>query len=294
VTTATLISAATVRNAVRRGVLFVVALLLAAAAWEFYKAVGPDKGGEVFGWRIIPKTSDRVMPHTWEIVAEFFDPEVRETPLVWQAVLGYSWFTFRLAVVGLLVGTVIGVGLAVLMTRFRIVERGLLPYVIASQTVPLIALAPQIATIAGNWGLPKWTWVSALGAFLAFFPIAVSTLNGLKAASPAALELMDAYAAGWWTTLMKLRFPAAVPSMVPGLKLAATASVIGVIVAEISTGLSGGIGKAALTYSQKATSEPAQVYTAVIGAAVLGLALFGVVVAFEAIVMRDRPTEATA
>ena len=66
----------------------------------------------------------------------------------------------RLAVVGLIAGTVIGVGLAVLMARFRIVERGLLPYVIASQTVPLIALAPQIATIAGNWGLPKWAWVS--------------------------------------------------------------------------------------------------------------------------------------
>ena len=152
--------------ALRRVSLFVVALVLAAAAWELYKAVGPEQGGEVFGWKIIPKTSDRVMPHTWQIGAEFFDPEVRDTPLVWRAVLGYSWFTFRLAVAGLLGGVVIGVGLAVLMTRFRIVERGLLPYVIASQTVPLIALAPQIATIAGNWGLPKWTWVSLLGAFL--------------------------------------------------------------------------------------------------------------------------------
>jgi len=105
---------------------------------------------------------------------------------------------------------------------------------------------------------------------------------------------MDSYAASWWTTLVKLRFPSAIPSIVPGMKLAATASVIGVIVAEISTGLSGGIGKAALTYSQKATSEPAQVYTAVIGAAALGLVLFGMVALLETSVMRNRPSEATS
>jgi NitT/TauT family transport system permease protein len=279
---------------VRRIGLFLVALVGVAMVWEVYKAVGPEQGGEIFGWKVIPKTNDRVMPHVWEMFAEFTEPEVRDTPLVWQAVLGYAWFTFRLAVAGLAFGALIGIGLAVLMARFRIVERGLLPYVIASQTVPLIALAPQIATIAGNWGLPKWTWVSTLGAFLAFFPITVAALKGLKSAPAESVELMDSYAAGWWTTLIKLRFPAALPSIIPGLKLAATASVIGVIVAEISTGLSGGIGKAALTYAQKATSEPAQVYTAVFGAAMLGLALFGLVVAFETVAMRGRPKEVSA
>lgn len=278
----------------RRTALFIAALALVAVSWEAWKAVGPEAGGEVFGWRIIPKTNDRVMPHSWEMFGEFFEPEVRDTPLVWQAVLGYAWFTFRLALVGLFAGAAVGISLAVLMARFRIVERGMLPYVVASQTVPLIALAPQVATIAGNWGLPKWMWVSMLGAFLAFFPITVATLRGLKSAPAASLELMDSYAASWWTTLVKLRFPSAIPSIVPGMKLAATASVIGVIVAEISTGLSGGIGKAALTYSQKATSEPAQVYTAVIGAAALGLVLFGMVALLETSVMRNRPSEATS
>jgi len=282
-----------ISRALRRSALFIVALGLVALSWEAWKAIGPEAGGEVFGWRIIPKTNDRVMPHTWEMLGEFFEPEVRDTPLVWQAVVGYTWFTFRLAVVGLIAGAVLGIGLAVLMARFRIVERGLLPYVIASQTVPLIALAPQVATIAGTWGLPKWTWVSLLGAFLAFFPITVATLRGLKAAPAASVELMDSYAASWWTILVKLRFPSAIPSIVPGVKLAATASVIGVIVAEISTGLSGGIGKAALTYAQKATSEPAQVYTAVIGAAVLGLVFFGLVALVETSLMRHRPREVT-
>jgi len=282
-----------IRQAARRSSLFVVALAAVAATWELYKVVGPETGGEVFGWAILPKSNDRVMPHTWEMIAEFFDSETRGTPLVWQAVLGYAWFTFRLALFGLFVGTVVGVGLAILMARFRVMERGLLPYVIASQTVPLIALAPQIATIAGNWGLPRWAWVSILGAFLAFFPISIAMLKGLSSAPDAAVELMDSYAASWWTTLVKLRLPASMGYLVPGMKLAATASVIGVIVSEISTGLAGGIGRATLQYAAKATSEPAQVYTALIGAGALGLLLYGFVVAMEFALMRNRPQEAT-
>ena len=258
------------------------------------QGVGPEEGGEILGWRLIPRTSDRAMPHTWEMWQRLFDPEVRgrDTP-IWRAMLGYSWYTFRMALVGLLLGGIFGVALAVVMARFKVIERGLLPYVIASQTIPLIALAPQVAAFGGNWDLPKWMWVSSLGAFLAFFPIAVATLRGLSSAPAASLELMDSYAASWWSTLVKLKFPAAIPSMVPGLKLAATASVIGVIVSEISTGVRG-VGFASLTYGQKATSDPAQVYTAVFGAASLGLVMFGFIVGIEAIAMRNRPREAVA
>ena len=88
-------------------------------------------------------------------------------------------------------------------------------------------------------GVAAWLSVCTLAAFLAFFPISVGTLRGLSSAPPAAIELMQSYAAGWWRTLFKLRFPAAVPSMVPAFKLAATLSVVGVIVSEISTGVSG-------------------------------------------------------
>ena len=275
----------------KRAGLFVVALGLVAVLWETYKFLGPADGGDVFGWRIIPKTNDRVMPHVWEMLAEFAEPEVRgKDTAVWQAMLGYGWYTLRMSIAGLLFGTTLGLGLAILMARFRIVERGLLPYVVASQTIPLIALAPQVAAIGGNFDLPKWTWAAGLAAFLSFFPVTVATLRGLNAAPAASIELMDSYAASWWTTLRKLRFPAAIPFIVPGMKLAATASVIGIVVSEVSLGLRG-VGFAALSYGQKTTSQPATVYTAVFAAAILGLMMFGAVTALESYAMRNRPQE---
>jgi len=281
-------------RAVKRAALLLAALGLAAVAWEVYKAIGPEQGGDILGWRIIPKTNDRVMPHVWEMLAEFGDPAIGSgDQLVWQVLLGYAWYTLRMALAGFAFGAAIGIVLAVLMTRLRIVERGLLPYLVISQTIPLIALAPQVTVIRGSLDLPQWTSAAALAAFLSFFPITVSTLRGLKAAPAESLELMNSYAAGWWTTLFKLRFPSALPHMIPGLKLAATASVIGVIVTEITLGGLRGVGFATIDYSQKVTSQPASVYAAVFAAAALGLIMFGLVVASEALLMRHRPREAT-
>jgi NitT/TauT family transport system permease protein len=288
-----------IRRAVRRTALFAVALVLVACAWELYKLIGPEDGGEVLGMRVVPKSSDRAMPHTWDIIGRLGEPESGANEVaIWRTIAGYSWYTFRLALVGLVLGAVIGVSLAVLMARFRIAERGLLPWVIMSQTVPLIALAPQVVSWSGRldlfgWEWPRWASVSLLAAFLAFFPVAVGTLRGLKSAPAAALELMDSYAAGWWRTLVKLRFPAALPHMIPALKLAATLSVVGVIVSEISTGIRGGIGRAVISYLQASTGDPEKIYAAVLGAAVLGLALFGGVVLLEVFVMRNRQGEST-
>ena len=288
------------RRAARRTALFCIALFLVASLWELYKVVGPEDGGSILGMPVVPKSSNRAMPHTWDIVQRLGEPENRGGgDPIWLTVAGYAWYTFRLALVGLVLGAAVGIALAVVMARFRIVERGLLPWVIMSQTVPLIALAPQVVSWSGRfdvfgWEWPRWASVCVLAAFLAFFPIAVGTLRGLKSAPAAAVELMDSYAAGWWRTLVKLRFPAAVPSIVPALKLGATLSVVGVIVSEISTGIRGGIGRAVLSYQQASTGDPTKVYAAVFGAAVLGLVLFGLVVALDVTLMRRRPqTEAT-
>jgi NitT/TauT family transport system permease protein len=164
---------------------------------------------------------------------------------------------------------VIGLLLAIAMQRFRLVERGLLPYVILSQTVPLVALAPLIA----GWSVlvAPWMTVAVIAAYLAFFPVAVGMLRGLTSPRPADVELFRALACGWWTTLVRLRLPASVPFVLPAVRLAAAAAVIGAIVAEISTGTRGGIGRLIIEYAQAATGDPARLYTAILGAAVLGL-----------------------
>ena len=284
---------------VRRALMFVVALLLVAVAWEAYKAVGPANGGSILGWRILPRTNDNAMPHVWDMLSRYGRPATRGSDQeIWRVVLAGVWFSFRIALVGFALGAALGLSLAVIMTRFKVAERGLLPYLVISQTVPLIALAPLVASWGGKLQLggfvwPRWMSVAVLGAFLAFFPVAVGALKGLTTVPSASLELMESYAAPWHQTLVKLRFPNAVPYLVPALKLAASASVIGVVVAEISIGLRGGVGRLIIEYAREATADPAKVFTAVFGAAALGLAMAGLVACIDLFLMRNRPKEAS-
>ena len=280
--------------------MFFVPIALVAVLWELYKVVGPEKGGKLFGGAILPRSNDTAMPHIWEMLSRYAEPEMRSpnSKLIWFVVLKGAFYSFRLALVGFILGSVIGVALAALMTRFKTMERGLLPYLVISQTVPLIALAPLVVSWGGKLEIfgfmwPRWLSASVLGAFLAFFPIAVGTLRGLKSAPAASLELMDSYAASWKQTLFKLRFPAAIPYMVPAFKLGASGAVIGVVVAEISTGLKGGVGRLIIEYARQATGDPAKVFTAVFGAAGLGLAMAGLVALADVLLMRNRPKETT-
>jgi len=280
--------------------MFFVSIALVAVLWELYKVVGPEKGGKLFGVAIFPRSNDTAMPHIWEMLSRYAEPEMRSpnSKLIWFVVLKGAFYSFRLAFVGFVIGSTIGVALAALMTRFKTMERGLLPYLVISQTVPLIALAPLVVSWGGKLEIfgftwPRWLSASVLGAFLAFFPIAVGTLRGLKSAPAASLELMDSYAASWKQTLFKLRFPAAIPYMVPAFKLGASGAVIGVVVAEISTGLKGGIGRLIIEYARQATGDPAKVFTAVFGAAGLGLAMAGLVALADVLLMRNRPKETT-
>lgn len=278
--------------------LFGVALVV--AAWEGYKAFGRAVHDKVFGWRLPGRTDDASMPHVLTVLRAFTKAEVRGSGrTVLRAVVSGAWFTFRLAIAGFVVGVLVGLLLAMMMQRFKLVERAWLPYVVLSQTVPLVALAPlivgwggQIKVFGHQW--QQWMSVAAMSAYLSFFPVAVGALRGLQSPKPHAVELMSSYAASWRDTLFKLRLPAAVPYLIPALKLAAAGSIVGAIVAEISSGTSGGVGRLILDYFQKATGDPAQVFTAFIGAAVLGLGVAGLIALLERVLMRNRRGEQIA
>jgi NitT/TauT family transport system permease protein len=286
---------------VRRGAMLLLALIVLAACWELYKLVIPDGGVKLGDSLILPRSDDASMPHLSQIFDVFGQQEVAggSGGTVLSSVIDSVWYSLRLAAAGFAVGVVVGSLLALAMQRLRIVERALLPYVVLSQTVPLIALAPLVYGWSGNLSLfgldwKPWMSVSVIAAYLAFFPVAIGALRGLASPPPVQTELLACYAASWWQTLLHLRLPASVPYLIPALKLAAAASVVGAIVAEISIGLQGGIGRLIITYAQQATGDPARVYAPIIGAALMGLIAVGLISALDIALRRYNPNEEAA
>ena len=266
-----------------RAVLVAVGVVAVGCAWEAYKHWGPKDGVTLLGARVLPRTTDAAMPHLSTIWNAFGKPEVGgaitlgPTKTVADSVVDACLHTLRWAAAGFAIGVAVGFLLALLMDRLAIFERALMPYVVLSQTVPLIALAPLVTkwgqgSKLGSLEWQQWMSVSVIAAYLAFFPVAVGMARGLKSPTAVHSDYFRCSAAGWWKTLIRLKLPASVPYLVPALRLAAAAAVVGTIVAEISTGLGDGIGRLIITYSQQATGDPSRVYDAVIGAAVLGLA----------------------
>jgi NitT/TauT family transport system permease protein len=280
--------------------MFIVSLVLLAVFWELYKTVGPQAGGKLFGASLLPKAENRSMPHVWDMLGRLGRSEQRGSARsIFMVVLSGMWFTLRIALAGLVLGLFVGMGLAVLMARFKLLERALVPWLIISQTVPLIALAPLVVSWGGRLHIGSFTWqkwmsAAVIGAFLAFFPISIGALRGLTSPPAAAVELMDSYAASWRSSLTKVRLPAALPYLVPALKLGANAAVVGAIVAELSTGLKGGIGRLIIEYMRESTGDPAKVFTAVFGAAALGLTMAGLIALIDMSVSRNRPKELAA
>jgi NitT/TauT family transport system permease protein len=234
------------------------------------------------------------------MVSAFGNPEVRGSDTsVLEAVLSAAAYSLLIAFGGFIIGVSVGLLLAIIMQRFYFFERGLLPFVIASQTVPLIALAPLIVGLGNrvSFGPVSWTTtysVMFIAAYLAFFPLSVGALRGLQAPRPTSLELMRSYAATPKQVLWKLRFPSSIPYLVPALKVSIAAAVVGTVVAEISTGVKGGIGRLIIEYARETTSQPAKVYVAVFGAILLGLVATALVTALDMYLTRNLPKEGKA
>ena len=268
----------------------IVALCLLVGLWEGYKWVGEQTGGLWPGTSVdLPiNSNDMTMPHAGAIASELFDEirDGRETLPMPIYLLKKMAVTFLEATIGFSLGVVVGLGLAVVMLRWRFAERGLLPWVNVSQTVPLIALAPIVVTWARLQGYPDMIGIALIGTYLTFFPVAVSGLRGLQSPDVDHIELMHSYAASWWATLFKLRLPAARAYLFPAFKLAATLSVVGAIVGEISIGTKTGLGRAILDFAQRYAVWPERLYVSVLAAALLGLFVFGLVNGAEWLVMR--------
>lgn len=276
----------------RRMFIWLGLVLILVTVWEGMKWLGGDPWRPTTNpwgithsppWRF-KVASDLNLPHVWQIVEAFGNPARRNGPPLAAVLFQAALFTWREAITGFLFGGGLGLGLGVLFAHFSLWERGCMPYVVASQTVPILAIAPMVII----WLQAGWVSVAVIAAYLTFFPVTINTLRGLRSADPQALELMHSYAATPWQVLWKLRLPAALPYIFTALKLSATASVVGAIIGELPSGIRAGLGGAILNFNAYYISGPARLWAAIIASALVGIGFFLLITAAEAIALRQR------
>jgi len=273
-----------VNRAVKRVGLLLVVLAVLWGLWEAVRALGIH-----FGWTW-PFTVDATsMPHIHDMIRALFQHPNTASPLLVVTLLKAAAFTAKEAALGFAMGAVGGFTLGAILAHYRVLQRGFLPYVVASQTVPILAIAPMVVIWFGSVHVTAWVSVAVIASYLTFFPVAIATLRGLQAADHRALELMRSYAASKWTVLWKLRFPTALPYLFSALKVSATASIVGAIIGESPSSIQGGLGGAILNFAQYYTFQPQNLWATNIIAALLGIAFFLVVVLAEKIVVRSAP-----
>src|SRR5713226_3104391 len=268
----------------RRVGLLVVVLGVLWGIWEGWHWIGTRFA---LTW---PFTVDDVtMPHLHRIVQALFQPAQVNGPWLLDILWHASLFTAKESAVGLALGAVIGFAIAVVVSQSRILERGFIPYVVASQTIPLLAIAPMVVVGLGSKGITDWVSVCVLAAYLTFFPVTINTLRGLQSADPRAVELMHSYAAGRWRILWKLRVPAAMPFLFSAFRIAAPLSIVGAIISEPAASIQGGLGGAIVNFNQYYSIEPQELWATNLIAALLGIAFFSAVVGAEHMVVRRAP-----
>ena len=255
------------------------------AFWEAFKWVGEETGFKLGQFSV----NDRTLPHVHDIVGQLFEPSRRNGPLLIEVLWDAALFTAKEAAVGFALGASIGFALGVILAHSRLLQRGFLPYIVASQTIPILAIAPMVVVWLGGRGFPDWFSVSVIAAYLTFFPVTINTLRGLTSVDPRALELMRSYAAHPLQILWKLRLPTSLPFLFAAFKISATASVVGAIIGELPASIQDGLGGAILNFNQYYSSSPESLWATNLIAALLGIAFFLIVVAAERIVVRRAP-----
>jgi NitT/TauT family transport system permease protein len=269
----------------RRGVMLLAVLAALWGLWEGFKWFGEATGLQVGAFTV----TDLTMPHLHDIVAQLFEPSRTNGPLLIEVLWDSALFTAKEAFVGLLLGASIGFVLAVVLHHSRLLQRGFLPYIVASQTVPILAIAPMVVVWMGSRGLPNWFSVAVIAAYLTFFPVTINTLRGLASADRRALELMRSYAAGNWSVLWKLKVPASLPYVFAALKVSATASVVGAIIGELPSSIQDGLGGAILNFNQYYLNSPESLWATNLIAAMVGITFFLGIVVLEHLVVRRAP-----
>ena len=235
-----------------------------------------------------------VLPTAHQVFGELYNSTVLVAPNKPRSLLFHAWVTFSATGLGFVLGSILGIGLAVLIVHNEAMNRSLMPWIVASQTIPILALAPLIVVIGfniftGTLGIPtdpaRLISKAIISAYLSFFPVAVGMVKGLRSPEAIQLDLMHTYNASANQTFWKLRWPAAVPYLFASLKVGVAASLVGAIVGEMPTGAVAGLGARLLAGSYY--SQTTQIWAALFAASILAALLVIAVGLVEKLVNRN-------
>jgi NitT/TauT family transport system permease protein len=225
-----------------------------------------------------------VLPAPHQIVQNLYET-VFQTPINSKRSLVYhAGVTVSSTLLGFLFGSVLGILLAVGTVHSPVLDRSLLPWIIASQTVPILAIAPMVVVVLGSIGFVGLFPKAVISMYLCFFPVTIGMVKGLRSPDPLQLDLMRTYSASAAQVLWKLRWPAATDFMFSSLKVAIATSLVGAIVGELPTGAQAGLGARLLSGSYY--GQTIQIWSALFMAAIIGVALVAAVGLIEHLVAR--------
>ena len=212
-----------------------------------------------------------VIPAPHQVVAEVWKTVFTVAPWTVKSLVYHVWVTLSSTLVGFALGTLLGIALAVAIVHVRLLSKSLMPWIIASQTIPILAIAPMIIVVLGAVGITGLLPKSIISMYLCFFPVTIGMVKGLTSPDPMQLDLMRTYNASTAQVLWKLRFPAAMPFLFASLKVAVAIALTGAIVGELPTGAQSGIGSRMLAGSYY--GQTIQIWAALVAASTVAATL---------------------
>ena len=216
-----------------------------------------------------------MLPAPHQVASELYKLIFATAPTSKRSLVYHGLITLEATLLGFVIGSAFGIGLAVLIVSMRRLEQSMMPWIVASQTVPIIALAPMIVVILNQFDITGIAPKAAISTYLSFFPVTVGMVKGFRSPDPLQLDLMRTYSATRAQTFLKLRAPASAPFFFASMKIGAAAALVGAVVAEVTKSEDGGLGARLLAGSYY--GQTVQIWAALFAAAALSAALVGLI-----------------
>ena len=280
-----------------RNILPVTVICLAIVAVWYVAAVGLNarwerdqaaRAGVEIGWAdIVPATMFQerpVLPAPHQVAVEIWKTTANKRITSKRSLVYHGWITLSATLLGFVMGVALGILLAVGIVHNRAMDLSVMPWIISSQTVPILAVAPMIIVVLYNVGISGLIAKASISAYLSFFPVAVGMVKGLRAPDGMQLDLMRTYSASAWQVFWKLRWPSSLPYLFASLKVAVAIALVGAIIGELPTGSQGGFGARMLNGSYY--GQVLIIWSALFGAAICAALMVGAIGVAQRVVLR--------